>query len=109
MIGLGVEHVRDEHVAHVGAQADDDRLIRRVVPQRLAAGDRRRPQEVAVRRRRAGRPFERAGAPRVVAGASAPARSARSASTMNSTTPHAISSAPTLASRFSVPQPIAAG
>ncbi len=55
-----------QHVADVDAQADDDGLIGRILPERLASGDGRRLEEVAVRRRRAGRPLERAGIPWIV-------------------------------------------
>ena len=109
VIGLRIEHVRHQHVARVGAQADDDRLIGRVLPERLAAGDGRRTREVAVRRRRARGPFERAGVPRIVGAATLAARARESRRRRRSATAHAISAAPALASRFSVPQPIAAG
>ena len=110
MIRLRIEHVRHEHVARVVPQADDDRLIGRVLPQRVAPGDRGRQRKVA-----------RSAAASVVAHSSVPASQGLSAATHarpqrsharrtgTAATPHAINAAPTLASRFSVPQPMAAG
>ena len=49
-------------------QANDDRLIRRGIPERLAAVDGWQVQEVVGRRRRCGSPLERASVPRIRAG-----------------------------------------
>ena len=67
MVGRGIERGGDQHLPLLAAQARDDRRIRRVLPERLAALHGRRIQEVVVRRRRSGRPFQRAGLPRIVA------------------------------------------
>src|SRR4051812_25719539 len=67
MIRLGIENVRNQYVAHIRPEPDDHGLIRFVVPDRLASADGSRADEIAVRRRRTGGPFERARAPWVVA------------------------------------------
>ena len=75
--GSRVEHVRDQHLALVDAQAGDDRQRRRARPTAARAGDDRDAREVVGRRRRGRRPLERAGVPGIVAGDVARARALR--------------------------------
>ena len=89
-------------------QANHDRLIGRILPERLASGDGGQAWKIAVRRRRTRRPLEGAGIPRIVGGDGACHERAYGIDD-ESRTAQAMTAAPTLAIMFRLPQSIAAG
>src|SRR5437764_8067938 len=63
MSGAGSQEMGDQNLADVAAQSGGYSAHPGVEPQRVAAADDRRRGEIVWRRRRAGRPFQGAGAP----------------------------------------------
>ena len=51
MVGSGVDEMRDEHLAHIGAQPREDVALAAFDPQRLVPGDDRNVVEIVGRRR----------------------------------------------------------
>jgi len=108
MVWLGVEHSGNQHVSDIAAEPNDDRLIRRIIPEGIASGDRRNRVEVAMRRRRRRRPFKDA-APHGLSPAVVPWRRLRITLNKNTSEPSTISTAPVLAIMFQNPHPTSGG
>src|SRR5258708_940608 len=66
MLWIGIKAMGHQSLANIVAQSHDDRLIRRVFPQRIPAAHSRNMKKVVRRRRRRHRPFESCIAPWIV-------------------------------------------
>src|SRR5687768_10207696 len=77
VVRLTVQHLCDQHLTHVTSQPNDNGLIGRLSPQRVAPRDRRYVQEVVTRWRRRCGPLECACVPGIVPGDGAALQAAK--------------------------------